>query len=106
MRAAAVLLISLFLFTSPAWALSLEEAKQHGLVGEQASGYLAAVSPPSAEVQQLLTAVNSRRKEEYAKIAESNGTPVAAVEALAGKKAIDRTPSGQYVNVDGQWKKK
>lgn len=88
------------------FALSLEEAKSKGLVGEDPSGYLGAVQQ-SPEVMQLIKDINSRRRAKYEQIAQQNGTPVAAVEALAGKKAIEKTPSGEFVkSASGQWVKK
>ena len=35
---------------------------------------------------------------------EKNGTALSAVEALAGGKAIEKTPSGQFImQPDGEW---
>ena len=39
-------------------------------------------------------------------IAKKNGTSLSAVEALAGKKAMAKTPTGQYIKVGKKWKKK
>lgn len=89
----------------PAYAIDLHPAKAQGLVGETTSGYLAAVKP-SAEVNALVGSINSQRKAVYAEIAKRNGTSLQAVEALAGKKAIQKTPGGQYVNTGGGWSKK
>lgn len=94
------------LFATSAFALSLDEAKASGLVGETQSGYLGAVKP-SPEVQALVSDINQKRKDKYAEIAKKNGSPVAAVEALAAKKAIQETPAGYYVQTpSGQWEKK
>ncbi|MEZ4755182.1 MAG: YdbL family protein [Bdellovibrionota bacterium] len=98
--------LSIFFLASTAWAISLQEAKTQNLVGETPSGYLEAVSNPSGEVTALINDINDKRRAEYKKIADKNGTKVAAVEALAGKQAINKTPAGQYVKVDGSWKKK
>lgn len=92
--------------SAPAQALELDQAKQQGLVGETSTGYIAAVSAPTAEVQALVNRINAERKERYQQIAKKNGTPVAAVEGLAAKKALDMTPSGHYVQSGGGWKKK
>ena len=96
------------LFASPQWsfALSLEEAKSQGLVGEQPSGYLGVVTGGS-EVSGLVQSVNTQRKQKYADIAKKNGTTVSAVEALAGRKAIENTASGHFIKTpSGEWKKK
>ena len=96
----------LLLTTSSVFALSLDEAKQQGVVGEQPDGYLGARSDDGA-VKALVSEINSKRKELYLQIAAKNNTPVGAVEALAGAKAIDKTEKGNYVRTkDGAWIKK
>lgn len=88
-------------------ALELDAAKAQGMVGETPAGYLAAVQALTPEVKQLVERINNERKQRYSAIAKQNNTPVAAVEALAGKKAIEMTPGGQQVqNAQGQWVKK
>lgn len=91
----------------PVAALELDAAKSQGVVGETHTGYLAAVQAATPEVKQLVDRINNERKQRYTAIANQNKTPVAAVEALAGKKAVEMTPSGQFVQTpQGQWTKK
>jgi uncharacterized protein YdbL (DUF1318 family) len=90
----------------PALAIDLQTAKEQGLVGETPSGYLGAVVEPNAEVKELIADINTRRKAKYAEIAAKNGISLDKVEKLAGKKAIEKTPSGQYVKFEGNWLKK
>ena len=101
-------LILVVLFPATVFALSLDEAKQKGLVGEKQDGYLGLVSGNAgAEAQQLVQSINQGRLKEYSSIAERNGTPVSAVEALAGKKTIEKSPSGYYVEQGaGKWVRK
>lgn len=90
-------------------ALGLDEAKARGLVGERPDGYLGIVAPASAgtEVRELVESVNARRRDEYRRIAEANGVSLDVVRQLAGKKAIERTPAGQWVLLpDGRWTRK
>ncbi len=95
-----------FLTSSSAFALSLEDAKQRGLVGETPSGYLEAVAP-SAEAQQLVNEINQKRTEAYKAIAAKNGAGVDAVAQIAGKEAIEKAPSGTYVKLPGgNWTRK
>ena len=100
-------LLLLCLFALPAWAISLDQAKNQGLVGEQASGYLGIVSPPgSREVRDVVENVNLRRKDEYERIAARNGIALEQVEKLAGKRAIERSGPGDYVRLPhGGWQK-
>ena len=97
--------LGLLLICQPAMALDLQSAKTQGLVGETATGYLAPVKP-SPEVQQLVNTINAKRKAHYQQISKRNNTSLNAVEQLAGKKAMEKTPAGQFVNVNGAWKKK
>ncbi|MDV6315160.1 YdbL family protein [Idiomarina sp. HP20-50] len=83
----------------------LQEAKDNGLVGEQPNGYLGTVAS-SARAEQIAEQINEARRKEYVRIADTNDIAVADVELLAGKRAIERTDSGHYIKVDGQWKKK
>lgn len=105
-RALSVLLLLCFA-ALPAWALSLDQAKRQGLVGEQPSGYLGIVAPPgSRAVRDLVENVNLRRKDEYERIAARNGIAIAQVEQLAGKRAIERSERGHYVRLpNGSWQK-
>jgi uncharacterized protein len=89
------------------WAIDLQTAKAQGLVGETPTGYLELVKPGSADVKSMMNEINAARKKEYQAIAKRNNTELSVVEVLAGKKAIERTPSGQYVkSPSGQWVKK
>jgi uncharacterized protein YdbL (DUF1318 family) len=90
----------------PAMAMDLQTAKAKGLVGETPAGYLAAVGNQPADVQQLVQSINEKRRAHYQKIAAGNNTDLKTVEQLAGKKAIDKSGPGHFVQVGGQWKKK
>ncbi len=104
-RIVSLVVLGLFLMVAPVLALDLQGAKGQGLVGETPTGYLAAVKS-SPEVQQLLDTINGKRKAHYQKISKRNKTSLAAVEHLAGKKALEKTPSGQFIQVNGKWQKK
>lgn len=107
-RLFATVAVLLTVIAFPALALSLEEAKSQGLVGERLDGYISAVSSnPSAEVTRLVSEVNAKRKEAYAQIAAKNGQPVAVVEKLAAAKLVERAERGHYyMDVGGNWKRK
>lgn len=87
------------------FALSLEEAKSKGLVGEKSNGYLGVVSH-SGEAQALANDVNQKRRQAYEDIAQRHGTHMSAVETLAGEKAIQNTKPGHFVEGPGGWVKK
>jgi uncharacterized protein len=89
------------------FAADLQQAKSEGLVGEQLNGYLGVVSSETtAEVRALITDVNAKRKDQYESIAAKNGTSVETIELLAGKKAVEKTEAGNYVQTVTGWSKK
>lgn len=95
--------------TSPALAaITLESAKQQGLVGERPDGLLGIVGHKvNAEAKDLVEDVNARRMEIFKKIAKEKNQPVEAVQKISGEEFISRTPKGQYVmNKQGEWIKK
>ena len=89
-----------------AFALSLDEAKSKGLVGEKANGYLGVVNPGSQEAQSLTNDVNQKRREAYQDIAARNKAPLETVETLAGEKAIQNTKPGHFVEGRAGWTRK
>lgn len=96
----------------PAFSMGLEEAKsqldtakQQGLVGETPTGYLEVVKP-DGNARGIVDAINKARRTEYARIAEKHDIPVTQVETVAGQKALEKTPAGQYILVDGEWVRK
>ena len=103
----AMILIStcLLLIAQPAYAIDLQSAKAQGLVGETPSGYLEAVTSASSETKALIESINEKRKQKYKEIASSNNTTLQAVEALAGKKAIEKSKPGSFIKLGGSWKK-
>jgi hypothetical protein len=96
----------LLLLVAPAYAIDLQAAKDQGLVGETTTGYLEAVSSPSAEVKALIESINAQRKAKFQEIATRNNTSLDAVEKLAGKKAIEKSEPGSYIKLGGTWQKK
>ena len=102
-----VFLAAMLLTSSFVWAADLGESKDAGIVGEREDGYVGFVeATPSADVATLIQTVNDQRRAEYERIAEANGLTREQVEALAGKKAIERTQSGGFIFVGGEWQTK
>jgi uncharacterized protein len=102
-----VVFAAMLLTSSFVWSADLGESKDAGLVGEREDGYIGFVRPtPPADVTALIQTVNDQRRAEYERIAASNGLTREQVEALAGRKAIERTESGGFIFVGGEWQKK
>ena len=98
----AVLLVG----AAPAWALSLDEAKAKGFVGEKPDGYLGVISG-GGDAQALANDINQKRRQAYQDIANRNKTNLKDVETLAGQKAIENTKPGLMIqSPSGQWMKK
>jgi len=103
-KSACALLVSAMAFS--AWAISLSDAKQQGLVGEMPNGYLGLVVD-SAAAKSLVASVNKKRKSIYMNLARKNKITLQQVTALAGKKSLAKTQSGHLIkNASGQWVKK
>lgn len=104
--------LSLFLFAMlivpAAFAITLQEAKSQGLIGEQRDGYVGFVaSNVPAEVTALVQQVNNERRQRYQQIAKENGIAEEQVRALAYQQAVDATQSGHFLqNASGAWVKK
>ena len=81
---------------------SLSQAKSAGLLGEQPDGYLGVVKAQgdAAEIARL---INEARRVEYQRLAKNNNIQLTDVEAMAGKKALEKTPAGQYIQLNGKW---
>lgn len=99
---------TIFMTASIAFAaLTVDAAKQQGLIGEKPDGMLGIVAASNPEVTSLVNTVNAERAAKYNALAAKNGTGLAQVQALAGKKLIERAASGEYVmNSAGVWQKK
>ncbi len=103
------LLVTALLLTAPAWALSLNqamgalpEAKAAGVLGERPDGYVGVVTP-QGDAADIARLINQARREEYQRLATENGIMLRDVEAIAGKKALQRTSPGEYIQLNGVW---
>lgn len=98
-----------FLISTSAFALTLDEAKQQGLVGETFSGYIAAVEQASSrqDVSGLVKEINTARTQKYTELAQTNRMKAEEVAKIAGQKLVARAPQGEYVlGINGKWLKK
>jgi len=92
----------------PSFALTLDEAKTQGLVGEKVDGYVAAVAAnPPAEVSALVDATNEGRRKVYADLAQRNSITVEAVGIVSAEKLRENAAPGTFVqSPSGQWQRK
>lgn len=103
-----LLLSCLLLLSLPSWALSLDDAKRQGLIGEQANGYLGIVtSAPASDVRQLVNSVNKKRKQLYIDKARAAGVEPQIMELRTGERLLERAPAGEFVRTpEGRWVRK
>jgi len=92
--------------SAQAQAITLNEARAQGRVGETLSGYIAPVRHDQ-ETLALVSEINAARSESYQKLADSNNLPVDEVAKMAGQKLVARAQPGEYVKgINGKWLKK
>ncbi|ECJ6091374.1 DUF1318 domain-containing protein [Salmonella enterica] len=99
-------MLTLSLLTPSVWALTLDEARSQGRVGETLNGYLTALKN-DAETQKLVLDINRARRASYQQLADSNHLPVDEVAKMAGQKLVERARPGEYVQgINGKWLRK
>ena len=91
-----------------AFALSLQEAKSSGLVGERNDGYVGyVVTPPANDVKTVVKEVNNKRKAKFTHSAESNNLKTEQVAYRFYQRALQATAKGNYYqDASGAWVKK
>ncbi|MDF7630372.1 YdbL family protein [Erwiniaceae bacterium L1_55_4] len=106
MKSKAMALLLALLLVPSAWALTLDEARQQGRVGETLSGYVAARQQDD-ETQALVKRINDGRMQQYQRVAQQNNLSTSEVARIAGEKLVSRAGSGEYVRgINGQWLRK
>ena len=103
-----LLFIAVFfsLFITHLSALTLDEARTQGRVGETLSGYIAPVKQ-DAESLALVQKINQARTASYHQLAMENHLKPDDVARLAGQKLVARAKAGEYVRgINGQWLRK
>lgn len=96
--------LAILMAASPAFALSLHEARAAGVLGEKKDGYVA-VLKKSTDADALAKEVNDKRLQEYTRIAKDKGQPVDVVASLAAEQIINTLGSGEhYQDASGNWK--
>jgi len=99
-------LLALSLVSGIAQALTLDEARSQGRVGETLNGYLAPLRQDQ-ETLALVERINKARTESYQQLADRNNIPVDDVANMAGQKLVARAKPGEYVRgINGKWLRK
>ncbi|ELI8806049.1 YdbL family protein [Klebsiella michiganensis] len=85
--------LALVLFSAQAQALTLNEARQQGRVGETLNGYLEPLRQDK-ETLELVKQINAARSDSYQQLADDNNLPVDQVAKMAGQKLVARAQPG------------
>lgn len=94
------------LISSSAMALTLNEARSQGRVGETLNGYLVALQT-DAETLTLVKDINKARELSYQQLARQNNVSSEEIAKLAGQKLVARAKPGEYVQgINGKWLRK
>ncbi|WP_048697256.1 YdbL family protein [Erwinia piriflorinigrans] len=100
------LLLCCLLLSPAAMALTLDEARQQGRVGETLSGFIAPIQQDSVTLE-LVRQINAGRTEQYQLLAQQNNLSAREVANIAGQKLVERAKPGEFVRgINGQWMKK
>jgi uncharacterized protein len=98
-------LLILLSYSLGSWALTLEQAKTQGRMGETLSGYLAVIQA-DPETTALVQEINEKRRQHYQALAQHNGISLSEIELLAGQKLVDNAKPGEWVQgVNQQWRR-
>ncbi len=83
------------------FAGTLDEARAQGLIGERPDGLVGAVAAaPAADIKVLVDSVNVARMASYKDVAQKNGTPMDAVQMIAGEKQIQKANENKWYVLD------
>lgn len=103
MNKLSMIVTTILLFSAPAFAIDLSGARSQGLVGETQAGYVARING-GAEVAELVSEVNLKRRAEYERISAENGQSIDVVAKIAAGEIINNLPQGaKYKDNKGKW---
>ena len=88
-------------YSGPAMADALDAAMRSGKVGETARGYIAPVSKSSAAIRKLINSINAKRRAKYQTLSKKHKMSLGQIEAVVGKRLIERAPKGAYGQKSG-----
>ena len=89
------------------FALTLDEAREKGMLGENASGYVEITPRGNDDAKAVMEEVNTKRKAKYQAIANEQNIAIEKIEKIAGEKIIEKLSTGQfYKDINGKWNKK
>ncbi|MEH6446303.1 MAG: YdbL family protein [Oceanospirillaceae bacterium] len=105
---ATAITLLLLSFSTASFALSMDQAKAQGLIGETSSGYLASTKAnPSAAVKAVISSINKQRKIAFSGKAAKAGVSVTVMAKRVAQRLFEKAAKGAFLrNASGQWYKK
>jgi uncharacterized protein YdbL (DUF1318 family) len=86
-------------------AAQIEKLKSDGVIGETDEGYVDFVKG-KGDGADVVDAENSDRKAVYEQIAKDTGESADKVAKQAAQKRFDHAKTGDWLKIEGKWKKK
>lgn len=104
----AALAVLAFVMPSSATALSLDELRAQGTVGERYDGYaVVRTAPPPAGAAAFVEQVNAQRQKIYEQRAAQQGVPAGQVGRVYAKQLYQELPAGTwFLDEAGRWVQK
>ena len=87
-------------------AAQIEKLKADGVIGETDEGLVDFVKEKDAKSTDVVDAENVDRKAAYEQIAKDTGESADKVAKQAAQKRFDHAKPGEWIKIDGKWKKK
>jgi uncharacterized protein YdbL (DUF1318 family) len=103
-----ILLLCIVLSTS-AFSIDFQTAREKGIVGELANGYIAIVEEKANdEITDIVKTINKKRKKKFKQISKKTGAgSTSVVGASVHKTIVEKLPEGAYYqNESGSWVRK
>lgn len=98
---------ALLITSQLSFALTLDEARDKGMLGENASGYVEMTPRGDASAKAVMDDVNAKRQAKYQAIANEQNVAIEKIEKIAGEKITEKLTTGQfYKDASGKWNKK
>jgi uncharacterized protein YdbL (DUF1318 family) len=84
----------------------VQQLKKDGVIGETDEGFVDFVKERDSKAADLVDQENADRRELYKLIAKNEGTDEATVAKHNAQRNFEKAKAGEYLRVDGKWKKK
>lgn len=110
-------ILSVFIFTTiliasaSSYALTLDEIKSAGLVGERYDGLLGIVEPNTkgkdiTKIKKFIDDINKQRMQKYKELSTESSINTKQIQLLTGEKVMNNAIPGTYIMPKNGWQRK